>query len=190
MPENRVVFGLENAHYAVITEGEDGTHTYGAPVPLQGSVELTLEPRGETTDFYADNTLYYTSVSNQGYECTLTLANLTREFRTAVLGETLEGTDNILTENRNNRPSKIAFMFQFDGDQQATRHILYNCTVNRPSIGSATKTESAEVRTQELSLIAAPRPADGVVKRSTTSDTPTAIYDAWYTTVYNPAAPI
>jgi phi13 family phage major tail protein len=187
MPENRVVFGLKNAHYAVITEGEDGTQTYATPVALKGSVELTLEPRGETTDFYADDILYYTTLSNQGYECTLTVANITRDFRTTVLGESLEGTDNVLTENTNNRPSKIAFMFEFDGDQQATRHVLYSCTVNRPSLGSATKTETAEPRTQELSLIAAPRPQDGVVKRSTTADTPPAVYDAWYTTVYTPA---
>lgn len=188
MPENRVVFGLTNTHYSVITEGEDGTHTYGAPVRIDGSVELTLEPRGETTDFFADNILYFTTVSNQGYEATLTVANIPVDFRTAVLGETLEGVDGVLTENTNNRPKKIALMFEFDGDQQGTRHILYNCTVNRPSIGSATKTETAEPRTQELTVIAAPRPQDGIVKRSTTGDTPTAVYDAWYTAVYTPAA--
>jgi phi13 family phage major tail protein len=187
MPENRVVFGLKNAHYSVITEGEDGSVTYATPVGLDGSVELTLEPRGETTDFYADDILYYTTVSNQGYECTLTVANLTRDFRTAVLGESLEGTDNVLTENTNNRPRKIALMFEFDGDQKAVRHCLYFCTVNRPSLGSATKTETAEPRTQELTLIASPRPEDGIVKRSTTGDTPAAVYDAWYTAVYTPA---
>lgn len=187
MPENKVVFGLKNAHYSVITEAADGTLTYAPPVALKGSTELTLDPKGDTSDFYADDILYYTTVSNQGYEATLTVANITRDFRTAVLGETLEGTDNVLTENTNARPSKIAFMFEFDGDQQATRHCLYYCTVNRPSISSATKTESAEPQTQELSLIASPRPEDGVVKRSTTSDTPAATYDAWYTTVYNPA---
>lgn len=187
MPENRVVFGLKNAHYSVITEGEEGSVTYATPVKLEGSVELTLEPRGETTDFYADDILYYTTVSNQGYECTLTVANITRDFRTTVLGESLEGTDNVLTENTNNRPRKIAFMFEFDGDQQVTRHCLYFCTVNRPSMNGATKTETAEPQTQELTLVASPRPEDGVVKRSTTGDTPPAVYDAWYTTVYTPA---
>jgi phi13 family phage major tail protein len=188
MPENRVVFGLKNAHYSVITEGEDGSITYGVPVKLEGAVEITLEPRGETSDFYADDVLFYTTVTNQGYETTLTVANITREFRTDVLGETLEGTDNVLTENTNNRGRKIAFMFEFDGDQKAVRHLLYNCTVNRPSLSSATKTETAEPQTQELTMIAAPRPLDGVVKRSTTTDTPDLVYNAWYTGVYDPAA--
>jgi phi13 family phage major tail protein len=93
-----------------------------------------------------------------------------------------------LTENSNNKPNKIAFMFEFDGDVRATRHVLYNCTVNRSGLSSATKTESAEPKPQELKLVAAPRTYDGIVKRSTTSDTPDAIYTAWYDTVYDPAA--
>jgi phi13 family phage major tail protein len=187
MPENKVVFGLKNAHYSIITEGEDGTHTYAAPVELKGAVEITLEPKGEQADFYADDTLFYTSVSNQGYDTTLTVANITRAFRIDVLGETLEGTDNVLTETTATKPKKIAFMFEFDGDVKSVRHVLYNCTVARPSLSSATKTETAEPTTQELTLVAAPRPTDGVVKRSTTGDTPPAVYDAWYDAVYAPA---
>jgi phi13 family phage major tail protein len=188
MPENKVIYGLKKVHYSIITEGEDGTFTYAAPVALPGAVEISLEPRGETSDFYADDILYYTTVSNQGYEATLTVAQITRDFRTAVLGETLITTDNILTENTNQKPKRIAFLFEFDGDQKAVRHCLYNCTVTRPSLTSATKTESAEPQPQELTLVAAPRPEDGVVKRSTTADTPAGTYDAWYTTVYNPVA--
>jgi phi13 family phage major tail protein len=186
MPENKVVFGLKNAHYSVVTENEDGTYTYATPVALKGSTELALDPKGDTNDFYADDVLYYTTVSNQGYEAKLTIANISREFRIDVLGETLDATDSVLTENSNNKPNKIAFMFEFDGDVKATRHVLYNCTVTRPGFSSATKTETAEPQTQELTLVAAPRSYDGIVKRSTTSDTPDTTYDAWYTAVYNP----
>lgn len=188
MPENKVIFGLKNAHYSLITEGEDGiTHTYGTPVPLLGSVEITLEPKGEQSDFYADDTLFHTTVSNQGYTTTLSIANISKGFRTDVLGETVEATDMVLTENANANPKKIAFMFEFDGDQKAVRYVLYNCTAARPTITSATKTETAEPTPQELTLVAAPRPEDGIVKRSTTSDTPTLVYDAWYDAVYAPA---
>lgn len=186
MPENKIVFGLKNAHYSVITEGVDGVETYGTPVALKGMVEISLDPRGETSDFYADDTVFHTTTSNQGYETSLTVANISREFRTDVLGEVLETADSVLTENANAKSNKIAFMFEFDGDQKAVRHVLYNCTVTRPSLTSATKTETAEPSTQELTLIAAPRAADGVVKRSTTSDTPDPIYDAWYDAVYAP----
>lgn len=189
MPENKVVFGLKNAHYSIVTEDVDGTYTYGAPVRLLGAVEITLEPKGEQTDFYADDTLFYTTTTNQGYTTTLTIANISREFRTEVLGEILEETDSVLTETTEARAAKIAFMFEFDGDIKAVRHVLYNCTVARPSLTSATKTEASEPTTQELTLVAAPRPVDGVVKRSTTGDTPELVYDGWYTAVYNPVTP-
>ena len=187
MADNKVVFGLRNAHYSIITEGEDGAITYSAPVTLKGAVEIALDPRGETTDFYADDILYYTTVSNQGYETTLTVANIPPEFRTDVLGEAMEDTDMVLTETTTSKSKKIAFMFEFDGDVKAIRHCLYYCTVTRPSLTSATKTESAEPQTQELTLISAPRPEDGVVKRSTTAETPDLVYNAWYQTVYLPA---
>jgi phi13 family phage major tail protein len=187
MPENKVVYGLKNCHYAVITEDEEGNHTYAAPSPIKGATEISLEPKGETSDFYADDTLYYTTVSNAGYEATLTIANIPREFRIDVLGETLEATDNILTESTLQKNKKIAFMFEFDGDVKGVRHILYNVTVTRPTLTSATKTETAEPQPQELAMVAAARPSDGIVKRSTTGDTPDNIYDAWYTTVYSPA---
>ena len=188
MAENKVVFGLKNCHYAVITEDEQGNHTYGTPMPLKGAVEISLDPRGETSDFYADDILYYTTVTNSGYEATLTIAEIPKGFRTDVLGEELEGTDNVLTESTFQRNNKIAFMFEFDGDVKAVRHCLYNCTVTRPSLTSASKTETAEPQPQELAMVAAPRPADGVVKRSTTGDTPDLVYTAWYEQVYNPTA--
>ena len=44
-------------------------------------------------------TLFYTTTTNQGYTTTLTIANISREFRTEVLGEILDETDRVLTEN-------------------------------------------------------------------------------------------
>jgi phi13 family phage major tail protein len=186
MADNKVIYGLKNCHYAVISENlETGEVNYGVPVALKGAVEISLEPRGETSDFYADDMLYHTTVSNAGYEATLTVANITNEFRIDVLGEE-QGIDQVMTENTNQRAKKIAFMFEFDGDQKAVRHCLYNCTVTRPSLTSATKTETAEPQSQELSMVSAPR-EDGVVKRSTTVETSPEVYGAWYTAVYEPA---
>src|SRR3982751_5235893 len=162
MPENKIVYGLKNCHYAVITEDEAGNFTYGTPIALKGATEISLEPRGETSDFYADDILYYTTVSNAGYETTLTVANISREFRTDVLGEEIEATDSVLTESTVQKNKRIAFMFEFDGDVKAVRHCLYNCTVTRPSLTSATKTETAEPQPQELTMVAAPRPTDGI----------------------------
>ena len=51
MADNKVVFGLRNAHYSIITEGEGGEITYGVPVALKGAVEISLDPRGKQRIF-------------------------------------------------------------------------------------------------------------------------------------------
>ena len=184
MAENKVRFGLKNVHYAVATEDADGALTYTAPVRYPGAVSLTLDTRGETAEFYADDRLYYATTANNGYEGTYEAAEMPIAFRTDVLGDTLDA-DGVLTESANSKTKKIALMFEFDGDVKATRHTLYNVSVSRPGTSSSTKTETAEPTTQELSFVASPT-IDGVVKRSTTAETPDAVYDAWYDSVFEP----
>lgn len=186
MPENKIQYGIKSAHYAVITEGADGTYTYGTPVPYPGATALTLEPKGEATEFYADDILYYAATTNQGYDGTITFATITEAFRKDVLGEVLEETDGVLTEVNTAKSKKVAWLFEFDGDVKATRHALYSCTVSRPGASGSTKTTSAEPGTTELTFVAGPRPEDGIVKRSTTATTPETVYNAWYSAVYEP----
>ncbi|PFM50185.1 phage tail protein [Bacillus cereus] len=184
MPENKVVFGLKKVHYSVISEDETGKITYGTVGKLPGAVEMKLEPKGEQTDFYADDSNYYTESSNQGYEGTLNIANITEAFRTEVLGEILDEADKVITEISNAKIKKIALMFEFDGDVKATRHVLYNVSVSRPSVGSSTKSDKTEPTTTELKFVASQHPEKLTVKTSTTAGTPADIYDAWYTKVY------
>ncbi|PDZ06621.1 phage tail protein [Bacillus cereus] len=183
MPENKVVFGLKKVHYSVITEDDTGKIAYGTVGKLPGAVEMKLEPKGEQTDFFADDGNYFTESSNQGYEGTLNIANITEAFRTEVLGEVLDEVDKVITEVSNAKIKKIALMFEFDGDVKATRHVLYNVSVSRPSIGSSTKSDKTEPTTTELKFVASQHPLYKV-KTSTTAATPAGIYDAWYTKVY------
>lgn len=180
---NKVVFGLKNAHFAPY-EIIDGEIVYDAPIPLPGSVELSLEPRGEMVEFYADDILYYSAANNQGYDGTLTIANIPEEFLIKALGEQLDEQDGVLTESTTDKGKPFALLFEFDGDVKAVRHVLYNCTANRPTIASSTKTDTVEPNTNELTFVASPRPTDYRVKTKTTENTPQSIYDAWYDAVY------
>lgn len=182
---NKVQFGLENVHYAVITE-QDGIVSYGTPIKHPGAVSISLEPKGESSSFFADNYEYHSSFTNMGYEGTLELALITEEFRVNVLGEILDTYDKVLVENATAKPNKIALMFEFDGDKKATRHLFYHCTVSRPGMASATKTETSEPGTVELNFVATPHPTYKRTKVSTGSQTTETAYDAWYTKVWEP----
>ncbi|MFD6509399.1 major tail protein [Bacillus sp. NPDC060175] len=184
MAENKVIFGLKNVHYSVITEDETGKIKYGTPAKLPGAVEMKLEPKGEQSDFYADDMNYYAESSNQGYEGTFNLAKVTEAFRTDVLGEILDPVDKVISEVSNAKINRIALLFEFDGDKKATRYVMYNVSVSRPGFGSSTKSDKTEPTTAELKFVASQHPETLKVKDATSIETPAGIYDAWYKKVY------
>jgi phi13 family phage major tail protein len=183
MSENKVNYGLTNVHYAPFTV-ENGVITYGTPIPIPGAINLVLDPRGEMTEFYADNILYYSASNNQGYDGTLTIANIPEQFAIDALGEEKDSIDLVITEKANKVGKPFALIFQFEGDVKATRVVLYNCTASRSKVGSSTKSNKTEPNENELTFIASPRATDLAVKTKTTVGTPSSIYDAWFTNVY------
>ncbi|PFS16383.1 phage tail protein [Bacillus cereus] len=185
MNENKVQFGLKNVRFATF-EDKNGVVTFDAPVPMPGGVELTFEPRGDLIEFYADDMLYYAASNNQGYDGTLSIANIPEKFAIDALGEQLDEVDGVLNELADAKGKPFALLFEFDGDKKATRHVMYNCAASRPTLASKTKTNSAEPNTNELKFVASPIDLNGkrVVKTKTTSNTTQAIYDGWYTEVY------
>lgn len=183
--ENKVVFGLKNVHYANYTI-EDGVITFGTPKAIPGAVEMANEPRGDLIEFYADDMIYYSAPNNQGYEGTLNIANIPQTFAVDCLGEEIDEIDGVLGEYADAKPKPFALLFEFDGDQKAVRHVMYNCTANRPTVSSSTKTDTVEPNTNELSYVASPIQLNGrpVVKFKTTDKTTDAIYNSWYNTVF------
>ena len=186
MADNKVKFGLKNVHYSVITEGEAGAITFATPVPIPGAVNLSLDPQGDTNTFYADNMAYYVTTANDGYSGNLEIAMIPDSFRKDVLAETEDAEGMVLIENAAAESKAFALLFEFAGDQKATRHVLYNCKATRPSLASQTTNNSKEPVTETLNLTASPL-ENGNVKAKTTATTTEPIYSNWYKTVWQPA---
>ena len=90
----------------------------------------------------------------------------------------------MLIEKSNNAEStKFALLFEFDGDVNAIRHVMYKCTASRPSIESETKEDTIEPGTEKLTITADPR-ADGLVKARTGDEVDQTTYQNWYQSVY------
>ena len=173
---NKVKYNLKNVHAAKLTETKSAegviSYTYSTPQAVPGAVSISLSAEGDTSPFYADGIVYFRTTSNNGYSGDLELALIPEWFRTEILGETLD-----------EKGVKFALLFEFDGDVNAIRHVLYNCSASRPSIESQTKEETIEPGTETLTLTADPRP-DGLVKARTGDTTDDTTYAGWYSAVY------
>lgn len=181
---NKIKYGLKNVHAAIQTE-TDGVYTYATPAAIPGAVSLSLEAQGEATPFYADDCEYYVSAGNNGYSGDLEIALIPEWFRTDILQETKDSNGVLVETSDGKEAVKFALLFEFAGDVKAVRHVMYNCTVARPAVGSQTKKENVEPQTESLTITSKPR-TDGLVKSKTGDTTATATYEGWYTDVYVP----
>ena len=187
---NKIKYNLKNVYAALLTESEtDGTvsYTYGTPKAVPGAVSLSLDAEGDSKPFYADGIVYFRSVANNGYSGDLERALIPEWFRTDILQETKDAKGVLIEESTHTSSVKFALLFEFDGDVNAIRHVLYNCTAARPSIESETKEDAIEPGTEKLSITADPR-ADGLVKARTGDGTDSTTYANWYKSVYTPTA--
>lgn len=181
---NKVKYGLKKAYYSVVTIS-GSTVSFGTPKALPGAVSITLEPQGESYEFYADDGVYYDTNANTGYDGTLELAMIPESFEKDCLGVTVD-SDGLIVETADDEAGYFALLFEFTGDDHAIRHCLYYCKASRPNQDGETKGEAVEVKTDELPVRARPVPGVGVVKAKTSENTDSDRYDSWYTTVALP----
>ena len=184
---NKIKYGIKNCYYAVATIGTTGAATYSTPVALPGAVSISLDAQGDTSKFYADNIVYFTTVANNGYEGDLELAKVPDQFLTDCLGF-VRDAKGVLVEDAGATPAHFALMFQFEGDVNAKRTVLYNCVASRPTIEGSTKEESIEPQTETISITATTVfntvLNKDLVKASCTETSASAAYNSWLTAVY------
>ncbi len=147
-------------------------------------MSLSIDANGENENFFADNGVYYVINNNAGYTGDLEIALITTDFATEILGE-IQDTNGVLVERNDAETAQFALLFEFSGDKNKIRHVLYCCSASRPKTESSTTEESTEVKTDTLSLKASALP-NGIVKSKTCENTDETTYNNWYKSVYIP----
>lgn len=183
---NKVQFSLKNVHYAPINTGENGEITYETPVHIPGAVSLTLDRQGSEVKFIADGVVYYASYSNEGYSGKLTMALIPDHFRKTILREKEDETDHVLVEYADTETRPFALLFEIEGDEKATRRVLYFCKVGVPgedADGQAQKTPKTEAMDITASAL-----ADGRTRARTMANTPDEVFNNWFKKVWEPSA--
>lgn len=188
---NKVKYGLKNVYFAKATIAADGSATYGTPVAWPGAVNLSLEAQGENTPFRADNMDYWVGQGNSGYSGDFESALIPEGFRTEILGELADSNGVLLEVSDAGSTNQFALLFQFEGDENATRHVLYNCTASRPSVAGQTTEATIEPQTETLTITASeiyvPAISHNLVKSRCLASN-TVKYNAWFEAVYLPTS--
>lgn len=189
---NKVKYGLKNVYYAVATiAAATNTATYSTPVAWPGAVNLSMDAQGEETRFRADNIDYWVGTSNNGYSGDFESALIPDSFKKDVLGYIQDG-NGVLVEDAGAKMVHFALLFQFEGDDKATRHVLYNVTCGRPSVAGATTEENVEPQTETVTFTAIAihnATLNTDIVKASCSETQSTQYNAWTGTVYQPTAP-
>ena len=183
---NKVRYGLEKMYVASVTVGDNNATTFGTPKALPGAVNVEISPRGESSDFYADNILFFSGKSTAGYDITAEIALMPDWFKTDYLGMAVD-ENGVLVESFGDNPQYFAFLFEFTGDESAIRHCLYYCKASLPTLTGATMADGGpEPATTEISITALPRLDNKQVQASTSETTDPTAYAGWYDAVYEP----
>jgi len=189
MSQNKVTFGLEKVHVAFFDETSTTQPAWKTPIPILGAVRFTPTAVGESTNFYADNTLYFSYTANNGYTGELELANVPDAILAEMLGWEID-ENGALIEVSDAIPKHFALMGQIQGDKRNRRFVYYDCVASRPAKERQTKAESITPNTDVLNLTISPIEIDGkmiVRGEMELSDTNQTAYNSFFSAVYTPS---
>ena len=189
MSQNKVTFGLEKVHIAFFDDSNPSQPAWETPIPIPGAVRFTPTAVGETTNFYADNTLYFSYTANNGYSAELEMANVPDAILAEMLGWEID-ENGALIEVSDAIPKHFALMGQIQGDKRNRRFVYYDCIASRPAKERTTKAESITPTTDVLNLTISPIEIDGkmiVRGEMELSDTNATAYNGFFSAVYTPS---
>lgn len=180
---NKVEFGISELHVGTYTVGEGGTVTLGTPYHQPGAVSFSPEEQSENNTFYADNIAYWSGYSGGTFEGDLEVAKFSDEFKTQFLGYVALANGGLANVKNATKPN-VYIAFQVEGDAEARRVIMYNCSLGVIGREFATIEDSKEPATETLGVTCTGDNATGVTMASFKPD------DAGYATLFTaPTAP-
>jgi len=154
MSENKVEFGLEQVHIAFLDES-GATMDWEEPIAIPGAVRFAPSPQGNESKFYADNGLYYSGVTNDGYTAEIEMARFPDTVLARMFGWLIDD-NGMLVEVTDGEPKEFAVMAQIEGDKKPRRFVYYKCKAARRAKERTTRGESIDVKTDVMPLVITP----------------------------------
>lgn len=158
---SKVEFGISQLHVGTYTVDTAGTVTLGTPYHQAGAVSFSPEESSESSNFYADNVIYWSGYSGGSFEGDLEVAKFDDAFKTQFLGYISKGDGGLAVVKNATKP-KVFIAFQVEGDEEARRIIFYNCSLGGITREYSTIEETKEPATETIAVTVAGDNATGV----------------------------
>ena len=176
---NKVLFGVSNLHFGEYIVATDGTVTLGTPYALKGTVNISMEPESEENKFYADNVVYWSGYSDNGYSGEIENAFFPDDFKTRFMNYKALANGGI-AQIKGEQNKKVYMAFQTEGDEKARRGIFYNVSLGQITREYSTTEDSTEPATATLPFTVNGDNATGIVRAAYTDGS--AAYTTLFTT--------
>lgn len=157
--------GIAKIGYFDITHASDN-YTYGSIKWLEsdkaGGREYKCEPRGESTDIYADSQVAYAIDSNDGYDITLTLLDIIDDIEEDWYGRTADAKGGYAEYAGGSQYPKFGLVIADNNlDGSYAVDFYYQCQVSkRLSRSGKTSEGKFDPQYKEFSIKALPREHD------------------------------
>lgn len=173
MKSNRVEYGLTNVYFAVRLQGMN----YEVPIRMLGAASIQLTPVDDTIEEELYDGELFNVILNQGYTATLNLAVIPEDFSLKCLGEE-KNSEGLVIERAKYQQASFALLFEFDGDEHKTRHVLLNCKASRSELVGETKSAELSINTNAIPMRVLPLGEKRFVKAKARQGT--SKYDQWF----------
>ena len=143
--------GLNDLHFAVLTEDTKEVLTYGIPEPMVGAINATINPTVNTQELYADDQLWESISALGKIDVEIETADLPLPIRAKVLGNKI--VDGVLIENKEDIQPHIALGFKSLKSNGKYRYVWLLKGVAQPMAEDySTKRTTWNIRLRRLNL--------------------------------------
>ena len=146
--------GLDNFLYGILTEGQDGTPTYGVAKKPGKAVSCSVSISNNSASLYADNGLAESDTSFQNGTVSMELDNADITTQATLLGHSVDSGTGAMTRNVDDIAPYVGFgrivTKMVNGVYKYKVEFLYKVKFSEPSQENSTKGESVEFGTTTI----------------------------------------
>lgn len=146
--------GLDNFLYGILTEGQDGSPTYGVAKKPGKAVSCSVSISNNSASLYADNGLAESDTSFQNGTVSMELDNADITTQATLLGHSVDSGTGAMTRNVDDIAPYVGFgrivTKMVNGVYKYKVEFLYKVKFSEPSQENSTKGESVEFGTTTI----------------------------------------